>query len=140
MFLILQICIDCPSEYLTSISGTFGNYKGSVYVKSLCFGTNQKQYGLYGSDTGTRFSYDGKGGVIVGFHGLVDKCLDAVGIYVMPESLVFGPNSRCENNSMHEVCPLIFYSLFLVILVLFLVFNHLCYKPYPNQLYSICRI
>lgn len=94
------ICIDYPKEYLTSISGTVGSYGGHEVVMSLCFVTNQNRYGPYGSDTGTRFSYNGKGGIIVGFHGRVGKYLDAVGIYVMPESLAFGRNS----NSVHELC------------------------------------
>ncbi|XP_024972018.1 agglutinin-like [Cynara cardunculus var. scolymus] len=98
------ICIDYPNEYLTSISGTFGNYFGYVFVKSLCFVTNQKYYGPYGLDVGTPFSYDGKGGVIVGFHGRVSTHLDAIGIYVMPESLAFGRNSTTKDNSMHELC------------------------------------
>ncbi|KAJ9536361.1 hypothetical protein OSB04_un000453 [Centaurea solstitialis] len=100
------ICIDYPNEYFVSISGTYGSGRmdDTVAVKSLCFVTNKKCYGPYGSDSGTRFSYGGKGGVIVGFHGRADYYLDAIGIYVMPESLAFGPNSTSDEKSRHESC------------------------------------
>ncbi|KAL9994817.1 putative jacalin-like lectin domain-containing protein [Helianthus debilis subsp. tardiflorus] len=85
MVSILQISIDYPNEYLKSISGTTGNYHGSNVVMSVCFNTNQNCYGPFGTSSGTVFSYDGKGGVIVGFHGHADKYLNAIGVYVMPE-------------------------------------------------------
>ncbi|MFS7911656.1 putative jacalin-like lectin domain-containing protein [Helianthus anomalus] len=59
------ICIDHPDEYLMSISGTVF----FSVVTSISFITNQNRYGPYGISFGTAFSYDGKGGVIVGFHG-----------------------------------------------------------------------
>ncbi|KAJ9536359.1 hypothetical protein OSB04_un000451 [Centaurea solstitialis] len=98
------ICIDYPNEYLVSISGTYSKCYSSLRVKSLCFVTNKKRYGPYGSDSGTRFSYDGNGGVIVGFHGRAGAYLDAIGIYVMPGSLAFCRNSTSKNNSIHESC------------------------------------
>lgn len=106
-----------------SISGTVGTYDGCAVVMSISFVTNQNRYGPYGTNSGNHFSYDGKGGVIVGFRGNVDKFLSAIGVYVMPKSLVLlGGNSTHEANIMPEV-------LFLVSEVLFLVFNHLCFKP-----------
>ncbi|KAL4559457.1 hypothetical protein LXL04_031595 [Taraxacum kok-saghyz] len=85
------ICIDYPNEYLTSISGTIGHIGGSTVVMSLCLQTNQTNYGPYGcpygSDSCTRFSYDGKGGMIVGFYGHANKHIDAIGVYVIPKSL-----------------------------------------------------
>ncbi|KAI3684828.1 hypothetical protein L6452_34054 [Arctium lappa] len=99
-----EICIDFPNEYLTSISGTFDDF----WVKSLCFGTNQNQYGPYGNDSGgtrTPFSYEGEGVMIVGFHGrLTSSYLEAIGIYVKPESCASGLNSISTDNSMHELC------------------------------------
>ncbi|KAJ9560890.1 hypothetical protein OSB04_006050 [Centaurea solstitialis] len=90
-----KICINYPNEYLTSISGTVGSY-GEFEVVMSCFVTNKNRYGPYGSDTGTRFSYSGKGGIIVGFHGHVGKYLDAVGIYVMPKSYALARNSASK--------------------------------------------
>ncbi|KAJ9536358.1 hypothetical protein OSB04_un000450 [Centaurea solstitialis] len=103
IYLILQICIDYPNEYLTSISGTFENFNGFVLLTSLCFDTNQMRFGPYGLKSGTPFSYNGTGGVIVGFHGRVDpNGLSAVGIYVMPESLALCQNSTSEQSSMDD--------------------------------------
>ncbi|XP_024972819.1 jacalin-related lectin 3-like [Cynara cardunculus var. scolymus] len=112
-----RICIDYPDEYLVSINGTV--YGGFDVVMSLCFVTNKNRYGPYGSDTGTRFSYNGKGGIIVGFHGRVGKYLDAVGIYVMPKSFVLGRNSAFEDKSTHEVHPMVSKSTILVFLFCF---------------------
>ncbi|MFS7911677.1 putative jacalin-like lectin domain-containing protein [Helianthus anomalus] len=97
------ISIDYPNEYLKSISGTTENYHGSNVVMSVCFTTNQNCYGPFGTSSGTVFSYDGKGGVIVGFHGHADKYLNAIGVYVMPESHAFGPNSKYGDKLMPEV-------------------------------------
>ncbi|KAJ9536360.1 hypothetical protein OSB04_un000452 [Centaurea solstitialis] len=97
------ICIDYPNEYLKSISGTFENFNGIVLLRSLCFDTNQMRYGPYGLKSGIPFSYDGKGGVIVGFHGRVDpNGLSALGIYVMPESLALYQNSTSEKSSIDD--------------------------------------
>ncbi|KAJ9560889.1 hypothetical protein OSB04_006049 [Centaurea solstitialis] len=99
------ICIDYPNEHLVSISGTYDYHIDNCkVVLSLCFVTNKKRYGPYGSDFGTRFSYGGKGGVIVGFHGRADYFLNAIGVYLMPESLAFGPNSTSDEKSRHESC------------------------------------
>ncbi|KAL9994815.1 putative jacalin-like lectin domain-containing protein [Helianthus debilis subsp. tardiflorus] len=54
---------------------------------SICFVTNQNRYGPFGTNSGTVFTNDGNGGMIVGFHGRAKKYLDAIGVYVMPESL-----------------------------------------------------
>ncbi|KAJ0614777.1 putative jacalin-like lectin domain-containing protein [Helianthus annuus] len=103
MFSISQISIDYPNEYLKSISGTIGNYQGSNVVMSVCFNTNQNCYGRFGTSSGTVFSYDGKGGVIVGFHGHADKYLNAIGVYVMPKSFAFGPNFTYGDKLMPEL-------------------------------------
>lgn len=97
LFSILQICIDYPNEYLTSISGTIDNSGGSFsppMLMSLSFHTNQIRYGPYGnSDKGIPFSYDGKDGMIVGFYGRAGKYIDSIGIYVIPKSLALYPKS-----------------------------------------------
>ncbi|XP_035843042.1 agglutinin [Helianthus annuus] len=82
-----MICIDYPDEYLKSICVTSGHYDGAIIVMSICFVTNQNRYGPFGTNSGTVFTNDGNGGMIVGFHGRANKYLDAIGVYVMPKSL-----------------------------------------------------
>ncbi|KAI7729343.1 hypothetical protein M8C21_004797 [Ambrosia artemisiifolia] len=80
---ITAISIDCPKEYLMSISGTVRNDK----VESICFMTNLNVYGPYGSDSGTAFSYDVKDEVIVGFYGRASSSyLTAIGVFAKPKS------------------------------------------------------
>ncbi|KAJ9536368.1 hypothetical protein OSB04_un000460 [Centaurea solstitialis] len=102
---VTEICIDCPNEYLTSISGRFVTWEGSNYVTLLCFGTNQNHYGPYGNFEGTiLFSYEGEGVMIDGFHGrTTNRFIEAIGIYVMPKSAAIGLNSTSADNSMHQV-------------------------------------
>ncbi|XP_075105270.1 putative disease resistance RPP13-like protein 3 isoform X2 [Nicotiana tabacum] len=73
-----------PLEYLTGINGTFGYGGSHLVIKSLCFITNAKSYGPFGSkDGGTPFSLVMKEGVaIVGFHGCSGLYLDAIGVYL----------------------------------------------------------
>ncbi|KAK1427328.1 hypothetical protein QVD17_16011 [Tagetes erecta] len=99
-----SISIDCTIEYLMSISGTIGRCEGYDVVSSIYFMTNQNLYGPYGFDNGNIFSYDIKGGVVVGFHGRVSKCLNAIGVYVMPESLALAQISTYEDKIMPELC------------------------------------
>ncbi|KAI3737014.1 hypothetical protein L2E82_27007 [Cichorium intybus] len=101
-----QICIDYPNEYLTAISGTTGQFGGYTVVTSLCFYTNHIRYGPYGcDDKGTRFSYDGKNGVIARFHGRAGNYISAIGIYVIPKSLVSYRNLTHEDKSTPEAGP-----------------------------------
>ncbi|KAL4559456.1 hypothetical protein LXL04_031594 [Taraxacum kok-saghyz] len=128
------ICIDYPDEYLTSLSGALDNSGQkllSLYfhtnqnrygpygsegskgrgarqnLSSLCFHTNQNRYGPSGSE-GSRgsFSYDGKGGVAVGFYGRLDACnhITAIGFYVMPKSLAMDRYSTFTENSRPQKC------------------------------------
>ncbi|XP_075090084.1 mannose/glucose-specific lectin-like isoform X2 [Nicotiana tabacum] len=72
-----------PLEYLTCIKGTFGYCGSYSVIKSLCFITNAKNYGPFGSQAGTPFSLVMKeGGAIVGFHGRCGAYLDAIGVYL----------------------------------------------------------
>ncbi|KAL4559458.1 hypothetical protein LXL04_031596 [Taraxacum kok-saghyz] len=97
------IIIDYPDEYLTSISGAING--SSKYVTSLYFHSNQNRYGPYGSGVGNggHFSYDGKDGVIVGFHGSFDNHICSFGFYVMPKSLAMGRNFTFEEKSRSKV-------------------------------------
>ncbi|CAH1442806.1 unnamed protein product [Lactuca virosa] len=97
------ICIQYPNEYLTSISGAIGIHEGSEVVMSLGFHRNRRQYGPFGSAGVTGFSYDGKGGMIVGFHGRFGKFIDSIGIYVMPKSLALYRNCKSDDKSGHKL-------------------------------------
>ncbi|KAI3517290.1 hypothetical protein L1887_16503 [Cichorium endivia] len=75
-----------------------------MVVQSLWFQTNSRCYGPYGSAKGIYpFSYDGRGGMIVGFHGHVGKSISAIGIYVMPKSLALFRNSTFADISLHQL-------------------------------------
>lgn len=83
---ILQVKLDCPDEFLTSVHGYYGSLDGwgPVFVRSLTFQSNKKTYGPFGVEQGTYFSFPTSGGKIVGFHGKSGWYLDAIGIYLKP--------------------------------------------------------
>ncbi|KAF5731592.1 mannose/glucose-specific lectin-like isoform X3 [Tripterygium wilfordii] len=78
------IDINWPSEYLISISGTYGIYKGLLVILSLSFKTNLTSHGPFGTNSGESFSNPISDGVIAGFHGRGGYYLDAIGIFVQP--------------------------------------------------------
>ncbi|XP_028771953.1 mannose/glucose-specific lectin-like [Neltuma alba] len=88
-----KIKIASPSEYFTTISGTYGKYAGLTVITSLTFATNLTSYGPYGKTTGDEFSIPIADSVVVGFHGRSGYYLDALGIYVQPVagSISLGP-------------------------------------------------
>ncbi|GAV83453.1 Jacalin domain-containing protein, partial [Cephalotus follicularis] len=73
-----------PSEYLTSITGSYGTYAGLLVITSLSFETNLTTHGPFGSLSGTSFSIPMEGSVVVGFHGTSGHYLDSLGIYITP--------------------------------------------------------
>ncbi|KAG6742363.1 hypothetical protein POTOM_053234 [Populus tomentosa] len=83
-----RIEIDGPSEHLTSITGTYGNYNGLLVIRSLSFITNLTTHGPFGTATGTSFSIPIEGSVVNGFHGRAGYYLDAIGIFVKPETTI----------------------------------------------------
>ncbi|KAF4379647.1 hypothetical protein F8388_023664 [Cannabis sativa] len=78
------IDINGPSEFLTSISGTYGYYNGMTVILALSFTTNlQKIHGPFGCEFGSTFSHPIQGtGAIVGFHGKSGHFIDSIGIYI----------------------------------------------------------
>ncbi|KAI7729331.1 hypothetical protein M8C21_025849 [Ambrosia artemisiifolia] len=99
------ISIDCPKEYLMSISATFGSVGSYDALKSICFMTNLNVYGPYGSDSGTAFSYDVKDEVIVGFHGRASSdFVTAIGVFTKPKSPAPRPTSTHEAKIKNELC------------------------------------
>nr|XP_043622580.1 jacalin-related lectin 2-like [Erigeron canadensis] len=92
-----------PSEYLTSVSGTYtlqrktenNKIKTTAGLTSLTFGTNKAKYGPFGGGGGTTstttcnctFNYDfGHRSCFLGFHGALNKQsqVSAIGVYVKP--------------------------------------------------------
>lgn len=82
--IVVQIKLDYPNEYLTSIDGYYGslNYMGPIFIRSLSFETNKKIYGPYGVEQGTYFSLPVTGAKIVGFHGRYGWYLDSIGVHL----------------------------------------------------------
>ncbi|KAJ6434360.1 hypothetical protein OIU84_017961 [Salix udensis] len=76
--------IQWPSEYLKSISGTYGSYEGLLVITSLSFITNLTTYGPFGTAPGESFSIPIADSAVVGFHGRCGSYLDALGIFVIP--------------------------------------------------------
>ncbi|XP_058220155.1 mannose/glucose-specific lectin-like isoform X2 [Rhododendron vialii] len=80
-------CIDSSEEQLLSISLTYEDFRGQVAITSLCFNTNLKKYGTFGTISGASnsVSIPIEGGVLVGFHGRGGTYLAAIGIFVAPK-------------------------------------------------------
>ena len=81
----MQIVFDFPYEVLTHVSGYCGPlmYMGPVFIRSLTFHTNKRQYGPYGDEQGNFFTSKVKEGKIVGIHGRKGLFLDAFGVHVV---------------------------------------------------------
>nr|CAE76030.1 B1292H11.16 [Oryza sativa Japonica Group] len=79
-------------EQVTAVEGTVGNFRDvdEPVITSLTFYTNAgRKYGPYGGNgkQGTPFSIPvGKGCIVVGFWGRCGWLLDAIGVYVSPQS------------------------------------------------------
>lgn len=72
-----------PTEYVKHFSGTTGTYVGSPVVASLKIETNLGVYGPYGKEQSVPFSIPlPKNASVVGFFGLSDNLLGAIGVYV----------------------------------------------------------
>ena len=82
LFFFLQIQLE-PTEYVKHFSGTTGTYVGSPVVASLKIETNLGVYGPYGKEQSVPFSIPlPKNASVVGFFGLTDNLLGAIGVYV----------------------------------------------------------
>ncbi|KAF8394058.1 hypothetical protein HHK36_020260 [Tetracentron sinense] len=86
--------LNYPSEFLTSVSGSFSNFLGtcgSSYeaLTSLTFGTNKGTYGPFGVKQKKEFCFRmGDRHTFAGFHGTHDsrKGIRSIGVYVKPPS------------------------------------------------------
>ncbi|XP_058193162.1 uncharacterized protein LOC131310258 isoform X2 [Rhododendron vialii] len=97
-----KFCIDSLVEQFSSISLTYKDNNGPVVVTSLCFNTNLRKYGPFGSGGGHSVFIPIEGEVITGFHGRGGSYLYAIGIFVAPKVDSF-PNSEINVNSLHSI-------------------------------------
>lgn len=98
--MVLQVRLDYPDEFLTSIHGHYGNLQawGTVLVRSLTFVSNKRTYGPYGIEQGTYFTFP-TSSKIVGFHGKCGWYLDAIGVYLEPIHKPIASNSIIQSQS-----------------------------------------
>ncbi|KAJ6958955.1 hypothetical protein NC653_037277 [Populus alba x Populus x berolinensis] len=82
------VLINWPSEHLTSIGGTYDYFSTLSTITSLSFTTNRATYGPFGTGSGTPFSIPINNNTVVGFHGTAEHYLDAIGIFVKPETTI----------------------------------------------------
>ncbi|OIT22724.1 PREDICTED: jacalin-related lectin 2-like [Nicotiana attenuata] len=83
------VVLDYPSEFLTSIRGSFGSWDGYSVLNSISFGTNKGSYGPFGgtpsaddSDRGFNFQI-GNYRSFGGFYGSTNKYgIESIGVYV----------------------------------------------------------
>ncbi|KAD4179624.1 hypothetical protein E3N88_28215 [Mikania micrantha] len=71
-------------EKITCINGTIGTRDGHEVISSLSFQTNKGTHGPFGCATNYVFSILWDEGSIVGFYGLADNYIDAIGVHVKP--------------------------------------------------------
>ncbi|EYU34206.1 hypothetical protein ABFS82_03G029100 [Erythranthe guttata] len=99
---IATINIECPSEYLTGMSGCQSlypfDYTGRWVIDSLSFQTNVRKHGPIGPGSNFSFSFPMNGGKIVGFHLRAGNYLNAIGVYVKP----FCRASSCALNPIDD--------------------------------------
>ncbi|KAL5713128.1 hypothetical protein ACHQM5_015234 [Ranunculus cassubicifolius] len=81
-----KINLDYPTEYLTSVSGYYQpcTWGEGTMVTALTFVSNVRVYGPIGNEGGSHFELPLKGGMIVGFHGKMDKFINSIGVYLKP--------------------------------------------------------
>lgn len=74
-----------PTENVTKVFGTTGEFQGDAVVTSLTFVTNVATYGPFGKPKGTPFSIPKEDGDnVVGFFGRAGSLVNALGVYVTP--------------------------------------------------------
>ncbi|KAE8768589.1 jacalin-related lectin 9-like [Hordeum vulgare] len=80
-----QTILLAPTENVTKVFGTTGEFQGDTVVTSLTFVTNVATYGPFGKTKGTPFSIPKEDGDnVVGFFGRVGSLVNALGVYVTP--------------------------------------------------------
>lgn len=91
----LQVRLEYPDEFLTSVDGYYGSLQewGPILILSLTFHSNRTTYGPFGVEQGTYFTCPKMNAKIVGFLGKSGWYLDAIGVYVEPLHKPIASNS-----------------------------------------------
>lgn len=82
--MVLQVELDYPEEYITSMSGYYGRQGGLTVIKSLTFQSSRRVYGPYGKEEGKNFQCWPRIGKLVGLYGKSGTYLDSIGAYFAP--------------------------------------------------------
>ena len=69
-------------EEISGISGTVGYKDGNSIISSLSFKTTKRTHGPFGRQTRAFFSVPWDNGSLVGFYGLADNYIEAIGVYL----------------------------------------------------------
>lgn len=85
----MQVRLNYPQEYLTSISGYKRENYEPIIVHSLTFHSNKGRHGPFGKEIGRYFGYPSTGGKIIGFYGRSGLDLDSIGVYSEPISHMY---------------------------------------------------
>jgi hypothetical protein len=78
----MQYNLNYPEEFVTKISGYFGQYGPHKVLLSLTFHTNQRKLGPCGAEVGPSFETE-VGGKIVGIFGSSGDLVDSIGVYML---------------------------------------------------------
>ncbi|KAF8092708.1 hypothetical protein N665_0402s0001 [Sinapis alba] len=80
--------LEYPSEYITSVEGSYDKVTGSEseVILMLKFTTNKRTSQVFGLDTTSNFLLHKDGYKVVGFHGKSGNMLHRIGVHVMPIS------------------------------------------------------
>ena len=91
----MQFIIEYPDEHITAVEGSYNKVAliATEVITSLVFRTSKGRtsptFGpnLFGVVNGTKFKFEDEGKKIVGFHGRSDNAIDALGVYLVLDSL-----------------------------------------------------
>ncbi|MCD7455680.1 hypothetical protein HAX54_029133 [Datura stramonium] len=84
------VVFDYPSEFLTSLSGSYGNNGYSTVLSAIKFNTNKGSYGPFGcaklATDAKHFNFQiGNHRLFGGFHGTKSRqAVESIGIYLKP--------------------------------------------------------
>lgn len=70
---------------MVGIAGYYGPIEGVEAIRSISFYTNKDQFGPYGKESGSNYTYfasSASPGKVVGFHGRSDDYLTAIGVHM----------------------------------------------------------
>nr|KAJ0210460.1 hypothetical protein LSAT_V11C400207350 [Lactuca sativa] len=88
-------------EHFIGITGTVGVYERYTMITSLCFLTNRKNYGPYGTNQGTSFSLPVAMGSFGGFSGNYGAYMDSFSVILQSTSLENIFSSNTASNRIH---------------------------------------